>query len=59
MIGSEFRQEGSGGHDEAHVAMPAVPGTGLAMVQSEIILCAQEAFFNRPALSGRCGEVCE
>lgn len=53
LIGGELGEEGGGGHDQRHVAMPAVPGPGLAIVKSKIILGAQEAFLDGPA-QARC-----
>src|SRR3546814_11898890 len=48
-----FRSECGGCHDERHVTVPALPGAGLAMVQPEIVLGAQEAFLDGPAQA--CG----
>lgn len=38
------------------MAVPSVPGPGLAVVETEIILGAQEAVFDRPAQLGGPGE---
>ena len=40
-VGGEFGEEGGGGHDEGHMAMPATPGAGFAMIEAEIALCAR------------------
>lgn len=53
LIGSEFGEEGGGRHDQCHVSVPAMPGAGLAMIETEIILGAQEAFLDGPA-QARC-----
>ena len=42
-------QKGAGRHAERHVAVPAVPGAGLAVIKTKLFLGALEAFFDRPA----------
>jgi hypothetical protein len=49
LIGSNLGQECGSGHDQRHVAVPAMPGSCLAVVEAEIVLCAQEAFLDSPA----------
>ncbi len=44
---------GRGSHDQRHVTMPAMPGAGLAVIETQIILGAQEAFLDGPA-QARC-----
>ena len=53
QIGGQFGKEGRGGHDQRHVTVPAMPGAGLAVIKSQIILGAQEAFLDSPA-QARC-----
>src|SRR5271157_6607223 len=38
-------------HHERDVAMPAMPGTGLVVVETQFILCGFEAVLDRPAMS--------
>ena len=42
---------GEGQHDERDVAMPAMPGTGLVVVEPQFILRGFEAILDRPAMS--------
>ena len=42
---------GEGEHDERDVAMPAVPGAGLVVVEAEFVLGGLEAILDRPAMS--------
>ncbi len=64
LFGGEFREERGGGHDQAHMPVPAMPGTGLAVIQTEIVpgsgpgqaLRAQEAFLDGPARTASAGE---
>jgi hypothetical protein len=37
------------------MALPAISGSRLALIETEIILCAQEAFFNSPAQAYNSG----
>jgi len=63
LLGGEFREERGGGHDQAHMPVPATPGTGLAVIQAEIVpgsgpgqaLRAQEAFLDGPAQTASAG----
>ena len=41
---------GEGEHDERDVAMPAVPGAGLIVVEAELVLGGLEAILDRPAM---------
>ena len=50
-------QEGGGGHHQADVPMPAIPGTGFAMGKAEIVLCALETFLGGPAQTGGTGKL--
>lgn len=56
MIGIEFDQEGGRRHHQDHMAVPAMPGAGLAMIETEIVLGSQKALLNGPAQPGRHGE---
>ena len=42
---------GEGQHDEGDVAMPAVPGSGLVMVETEFVLGCLEAVLDRPTMT--------
>ena len=42
---------GEGQHDERDVAMPAVPGAGLVVIEAELVLGRLEAVLDRPAVS--------
>ena len=44
-------QHGEGKHDQRDVAMPAVPGTGLVVVEAEFVLGGVEAVLDRPAMT--------
>ena len=41
---------GEGEHDERDVAMPAMPGTGLIVVEAEFVFCGLETILDRPAM---------
>jgi len=59
LLGGELCREGCGGHDQAHVPMPAVSGARFAMIQAAIMLSPKEAFFTvRPGLSNAATPVC-
>jgi hypothetical protein len=42
---------GEGEHDEGEVAMPAMPGAGLVVVEPELVLSGLEAVLDGPAMS--------
>ena len=42
---------GEGEHDERDVAMPAVPGAGLVVVEAQLVFRGLEAIFDRPTMS--------
>src|SRR5476649_1610531 len=42
---------GEGQHDQSDVAMPAVPGAGLVVVEAEFVLGGLEAVFDGPAVA--------
>ena len=42
---------GEGEHDERDVAMPAMPGAGLVMIEAQFILGRLETILDRPAMS--------
>ena len=42
---------GEGEHNERHMPMPSVPGTGLVMVEAEFVLCGLEAVLDGPAMA--------
>ena len=44
-------RHGEGEHDERDVAMPAVPGAALVVVEPEFVLGRLEAILDRPAMS--------
>ncbi len=58
-IGTEPGKESGRGHDQRHMTVPAVPGSGLAVVEAEIILRALETFLNRPAQTCRTRQFCK
>ena len=57
LVSGKLGEECGGCHDERHVTVPAMPGAGLAMVQPEIVLGAQEAFLDVifPRFGGHTG----
>ena len=42
---------GEGEHDQRDVAVPAVPGSGLVVVEPELVFGCLEAVFDRPAVA--------
>jgi len=42
---------GEGQHDQSDVAMPAVPGAGLVVVEAELVLGGLEAVLDGPAVA--------
>ena len=40
LVSCELGEEGCGGHDQGHVAMPSMPGSGLTVIEAEIVLGA-------------------
>ncbi len=44
------RQHGECQHDQADMAVPAVPGPALVVVEAELVFCGLEAVLNGPAL---------
>src|SRR3546814_3786228 len=42
---------GEGQHDERDMAVPAVPGAGLVVIEAKFVLGRLEAVFDRPALA--------
>src|SRR5437868_12568647 len=42
---------GEGEHDERDVTMPAVPGSGFVVVESELVFGCLEAILDRPAMA--------
>src|SRR3546814_4465091 len=59
LVSGKLGEECGGCHDERHVTVPAMPGAGLAMVQPEIVLGAQEAFLDGPAQACGSGQLLE
>ena len=66
------RHHGEAKHDERDVTMPAMPGSGLVVVETELVLGSLEAVLDRPAMAfdadqrvdrspswAPCGEVSE
>ena len=47
----DSRHHGEGEHDERDVTMPAMPGSGLVMVEPELVLGGLEAVLDRPAMA--------
>ena len=45
------RHHGEGKHDERDMTMPAMPGPGLVMVETEFVLGGLEAIFDGPAVA--------
>ena len=45
------RCHGKGEHDQRDVAMPAVPGAGLVVIETELVLGRLKTVFNRPAMA--------
>ena len=52
LVGGKLGEKGCGGHDQGHMAMPPMPGSGLAVIETEIVLSAQEAFLDGPSQTG-------
>ena len=48
---------GEGEHDQGDVAMPAVPGAGLVVVEAELVLGGLEAVLDGPAVAFRVTRV--
>ncbi len=46
---TDHRQQGEGHHHQADVPVPAVPGTGLVVIELEFGLCGLERVLNAPA----------
>ena len=57
LVCGKLGEEGCCGHDQGHMAMPAMPGSGLAMIEAEIVLGAQEALLDGPSKAGGAGDV--
>ena len=45
------RHHGEGKHDERDMTMPAMPGPGLVVVETEFVLGSFEAVFDGPAVA--------
>src|ERR1700722_4701149 len=45
------RYHGEAKHDERDVTMPAMPGSGLVVVETELVLGSLEAVLDRPAMA--------
>lgn len=50
--GGHACKECGDGHDQAHMAVPAMPGSRLAMIETEVVLGVQERFLDHPSQSG-------
>jgi hypothetical protein len=48
---ADCRHPGKGEHDQRNVAMPAAPGAGLVVIETERDLGGLKAVFNRPAMA--------
>ena len=48
---ADGRQHGEGKHDQRDMPVPAMPGTGLIMLEAELGLGGLEAVLDRPAMS--------
>ena len=48
---SDRRGHGEGQHDQGDMAMPAVPGAGLVVVEAELVLGGLETVLNGPAMA--------
>ena len=42
---------GEGEHDQRHMPVPAMPGTGLVVIEAEFVLGGFKAFFDGPAMA--------
>lgn len=47
---ADHGHHGEGEHDKRNVAMPAMPGTGLVVVEAELVLGSLEAIFDCSAM---------
>src|SRR3954454_10032188 len=50
-LAADGRHHGKGQHDKRDVPMPAVPGTGLVVIETEFVFGRLEAVLDGPALS--------
>src|SRR4051812_16293497 len=50
-VAADGRHHGKGQHDERNVPMPAMPGTGLVVIETEFVFGRLEAVLYGPALS--------
>ena len=48
---SDHRHHGEGKHHQRNVAMPAVPGSALIVIEPELILCGLETVLDRPPMA--------
>ena len=56
QVGGQFGKERGGGHHQAHVAVPAMPGARLAVIEAKVVLGALETFLDGPAQTGGPGQ---
>ena len=50
---------GEGEHDEADVAVPAMPGAGLVMIEAEFILGSLKTILDSPAMTFHRHQLCD
>ncbi len=48
---ADSRHHGEGKHDERDMAVPAVPGTGFVVVETEFVLGRLKAVLDRPTMA--------
>src|SRR6266550_7586805 len=53
---SDRRHHGEGEHDHGNVAMPAMPGSALVVIEPELVLGGLETVLDRPAMAFDCDQ---
>ena len=48
---ADHRHHGEGEHDHGNVAMPAMPGSALVVIESELVLGGLETVLDRPPMA--------
>src|SRR4029077_19910739 len=48
---ADHRHHGEGEHHQGHVAMPAMPGSTLIVIEPELVFCGLNAVLDRPAMA--------
>ena len=51
---ADHRHHGEGEHHQGNVAMPAVPGSALVVIESELVFSGLKAVLDRPSMAFDC-----